>query len=261
MSKTDSKKPRILVLVPARGGSKGIPGKNIKKLGNATLLEWAITIGRAVPDTMGVYVSTDYESIANEGRRCGAKIMYRPESISQDQSTVVDMVNYHLAEFAEKGEEPDIVVYLEPTSPFRTVAEILKCIEILETQKLDAVATFAELNFHPTWLLTKDDVGGTQYLVPDSEPWSIIQKDDAVFALTGGVYVFNVESYKTQRPGGIFFGKTGFIVQTGPAIDIDTRFELETARGMLTYFNEPSLVALGLVATTLPKNDQSLEHA
>lgn len=241
--------PRTLVLVPARGGSKGIPGKNLQRLGEASLLEWAVKIGLSVPDTMGVFVSTDYSDIAAEARKCGARVLMRPDAISQDDSTVVDMINHHLRELDARQQRPELILYLEPTSPFRTLDEINACLRLMETGGHDAVATFKSLPVAPGQLLRRDDSGRLHPYAPGGGEAA---EPTRAFALTGGVYVFSVSSFLEQQPGGIYFGDTGHIVQTSPGIDIDTPFELETARGLLQFYTDPFFQRLGLVrpATT-----------
>ncbi|WP_298916305.1 acylneuraminate cytidylyltransferase family protein [uncultured Algimonas sp.] len=239
--------PNILVFVPARGGSKGIPSKNLQGLGNGSLLHWAVAIGQTVPDTMGVCVSTDHPDIAQAARDSGAEVLDRPDEISQDHSTVVEMLHYHLDAMDAEGTTPDIIVYLEPTSPFRTLEEIMACIAALDAGKLDAVATFQALSYHPSWLVTVDEHCCVQRLMPGRDAWNVAESEDASYALTGAVYVFRVSSFREARPKGIFFGKTGHLVQSSPAIDIDTPFELDTARGMLDYYEHPFFTSLGLI--------------
>jgi len=240
-------KDKTLVLIPARGGSKGIPGKNLQRLGKATLLEWAVKVGQSWGGAMGVSVSTDYEDIAQAALSAGATVLRRPPELSQDNSTVVDMVHYHLKTLEEDGRFPEVIVYLEPTSPFRTVQEINECMEALLKNNYDSVATFTALNYHPSWLLTCDETGRAEYMEKDQPVWSITSDTPHTYAITGGVYVFRTRAFLEAKPLGILFGDKGHIIQKSPPIDIDTIFELETARTLLEYIDTSELAALGLV--------------
>jgi len=133
----------LCVIVPARGGSKGIPGKNIKFLGQEPLVNWAIKIAFDIQSVnpSNVYLSTDCSKIMEIGKKCGAKVIERPSSLAQDKSTVISMIDHHLDLFKAMGKTYELIIYLEPTSPFRTTKEITECVNTLRRNNLDSVAT------------------------------------------------------------------------------------------------------------------------
>jgi len=236
----------ICVIVPARGGSKGIPQKNIKVLGKEPLVCWAIKVAQdlGIVNTSDIYLSTDCAEIENIGRDCGAQIIKRPASLAQDNSTVISMIDHHLALFKSSGHNYDIVVYLEPTSPFRTKEEVLKCIYALKNNNYDSVATFAETSFEIKNLLIEQSDGS---LITHPNLEASISSPEKAYVLSGAVYAFSIASYLEHRPTGIYFGNQGHVVQTSPHIDIDEPHDLNKAKNLLysligTYWNKLNLV-------------------
>jgi CMP-N-acetylneuraminic acid synthetase len=236
----------MCVIVPARGGSKGIPGKNIKLLGRETLVGWSIKIAQDIPNIglSHIYLSTDCEDIAKEGSRHDAQIIERPRSLAQDDSTVISMIDHHLELFQQMGHSYEILIYLEPTSPFRTRQEILNCVKTLNTENYDSVATFAETEFNVSELLTRNPDGSLGPVDRRLSEQTILEKS---YVLSGAVYAFKVDSYMRQRPAGIFFGNRGHVIQSSPHIDIDEPYDLAKAKNILqslssTYWDKLDLI-------------------
>jgi len=115
------KKPEVLALIPARGGSKGIPRKNIKLFAGFPLISYSIAAGRQAQSVTRVIVSTDDEEIAAEARRWGAETPFlRPPELAQDQTTDLPVFQHALRWLREnEGYTPDLVIQLRPTSPIR----------------------------------------------------------------------------------------------------------------------------------------------
>ena len=116
---------RILGLIPARGGSKGIPHKNSKLLGGKPLIAYSIEAALASAQLTSVLVSTDDEGIAEVSRQFGAQVPFlRPAALAQDHSPTIDTVVHALQYYRATGEDYDAVCLLQPTSPFRTAQDI-----------------------------------------------------------------------------------------------------------------------------------------
>lgn len=112
--------PSIFSLIPARSGSKGVPHKNIKPLGKHPLIEWSIAASQAASSINRVIVSTDSEEYARIAREMGAEVPFlRPATISSDTSTDYDFIKHALDWFSQNGCEPDYIVHIRPTTPFR----------------------------------------------------------------------------------------------------------------------------------------------
>lgn len=130
-----------LGIVPARGGSKAIPGKNIRPLLGVPLMVYTIEAARRSSLVPRTVVSTDSEEIAAVARGAGAEVVMRPDELATDESPTEDAL-IHVLEAL--GEEPDYVVTLEPTSPLRTPQTIDKCVELARAEDADAVFTVVE---------------------------------------------------------------------------------------------------------------------
>ena len=153
---------KILAVIPARGGSKGIPGKNIIELAGKPLLAWSI---EAVLDSQivdKVLVSTDDHNIAKMAKKFGAEVPFlRPQSLSEDQSASIDVV-LHAVDFLEQsGEVYDIVIMVEPTSPLRTGNDIVNAIRDLKSSDFSSIVSVVKIeSCHPAFLYKMQDNNG-----------------------------------------------------------------------------------------------------
>src|SRR5690554_133682 len=142
---------RVIAVIPARAGSKGVPQKNIKLLGGKPLIAWSINIAKKSKYIDEIVVSTDGEKIANIAKEYGAKVIKRPDSLAQDDSLAIDAIRHVIDCYREIGKPCDIVVILEATCPLRSVEDIDTSIEKLA--HFDSAATYVEatLNPHRAW--------------------------------------------------------------------------------------------------------------
>ena len=143
---------RVIAVIPARGGSKSVPKKNIKLLGGKPLIAWSIEVGLKTPEIDRVIVSTDDDEIASVAKQHGAEVYQRPEHLATDEALVIDALRDLSATLRKEGETAEIMVLLEPTCPLRAVDDVTECLSLL-VQGFDSVATFkeAELNPHRAW--------------------------------------------------------------------------------------------------------------
>ncbi|MBP9711153.1 MAG: acylneuraminate cytidylyltransferase family protein [Candidatus Pacebacteria bacterium] len=142
----------ILAVIPARGGSKGVPGKNIKLLAGKPLIAWTIEEAKKSKHITRIIVSTDDEKIASVAREYGAEIPFlRPQDIAQDLSTDVEFLQHAIDALRQKdGYEPELVLRLPPTSPLRNSIDIDKGIEaLLSDPEADASRPITEAPKHP----------------------------------------------------------------------------------------------------------------
>ena len=153
-------------MIPARGGSKGVPRKNIRPLAGKPLIAWTIEAGRTAQLVTRVIISTDDQEIAAAARQCGAEVPFlRPAEIAGDLATDVEYLTHALSFLKEKENyEPEIVVRLPPTSPLRTAAHIDEGIQtLLNLPDADAVRPITESPKHP-YKMWK--IGNDTYLEP-----------------------------------------------------------------------------------------------
>src|SRR5688500_6214722 len=136
----------VLALVPARGGSKGIPGKNIRPLAGRTLLEYVARAAAEAQVVGRVVLTTDDERIAGEGRRLGIEVPFlRPAALAADDTPMLPVIE-HAVQWLEQADwSPDIIVLLQPTSPLRRGAHVRASVEELRSSGADSVVTVVEL--------------------------------------------------------------------------------------------------------------------
>lgn len=154
---------RILALIAARGGSKRLPGKNIRPLGGKPLITWSIDVAKGSPEICDILVSTDDPAIAAVGTKAGAYVPWlRPAELATDKASSVDVALHALDWYeAEKG-AVDGLLLLQPTSPFRTRATVRKGIELFAKHGRQPVLGVSPTHAHPMWTLKMEG----DYLVP-----------------------------------------------------------------------------------------------
>lgn len=225
---------RVITIIPARAGSKSIKFKNLKELGGKPILVWSIESALATPEIDRVIVSTDGENIAEAARQAGAEVAMRPDELSTDTAIPADMIRHHIAELRREGDDFTYLVYLEPTSPFRRVSDIQNCLQLMDKDGLDSVATFmdAMLNPHRAW--TIDDSHHPSVFIDGAVPWLPRQKLPKAYQLNGAVYAFIADKFGPDAVG-LLFGKQGAIVMPPEySVDLDEPFDFVVAEAMLS---------------------------
>ena len=177
----------VLAIIPARGGSKGIPGKNIRTFAGKPLIVHSIEAALQCPLVTRTVVSTDDDQIAKIANAHGAQVSKRPAELATDSSLVIDTIRYTTRKIEEGGEEVDIVLLLEPTSPFRRMEDIAKCIQVLAENKADSAATFTDSHVSPNrlWRISENVVAP---FIEGAVPWLPRQQQPKAYELTGQVY-------------------------------------------------------------------------
>jgi len=220
---------KILAIIPARGGSKGLPGKNTKKINGKPLIEYTIEAAIASKLINRIIVSTDDQEIAEVAIKAGAEVPYlRPEYLARDDSKVIDTCLYVLAKLKEEDYIPDAVILLQPTSPLRTSIHIKEAVEVFLEKKADSVISVCDSNYSPS-LLTKIDSNGI--LIPVLDSYDIFNNRQAlekVYKLNGAIYIIKTSLLIKNKS---FFGKRTYpyIMPVEASIDIDTYFDFNLA--------------------------------
>jgi len=180
----------VLAIIPARGGSKGIPGKNIKKLNGKPLIFYTINEAKKSKFLSRIVVSTDDEKIANVSRRYGTYVIKRPKKLAKD-TTPSDAVIKHAINYMKKKEgfHADIVVLLQPTSPLRKVKDIDDSIRMLQLSKATSVISVAKVKTHP-YILFREKNGYLKPFRKDFEKHTTRQKRPVFVCPNGSIYTF-----------------------------------------------------------------------
>src|SRR5258708_262302 len=145
---------RVLGVIPARGGSKGIPRKNIQLLCGIPLLQYAAESALAARLLSRVILTTDDEEIAEVGRRCGLEVPFlRPLELAEDRTPMLPVVQHAVRSLEQAGDHFDAICLLQPTNPLRQPEDIDSCIELLEARSADAAVTVLQVpvKYNPHW--------------------------------------------------------------------------------------------------------------
>jgi len=232
---------KVLAIIPARGGSKGIPSKNIQKLGKIPLVAYTINAAKNSKMINRIIVSTNNKKIANIAKKYGAEVPFlRPEKYSRDSSSTLDVVQ-HTLQFLEKTENyiPDIVTILLPTSPFRPSNLIDESIKQLKNTNATSVVSVHKTRTHPFKAFKQKK----NFLIPfrlDYRKYYQRQKLPPFYHTTGAVYTF---WYKTLKKYGHYYGprmKPLISNRDEMNIDIDNKFDFFVAEMTLKYWDSYS---------------------
>lgn len=229
---------RCIAVIPARGGSKSVPLKNLHDLGGKPLLHWPIEVAKATPELDRVIVSTDHDRIAEAALSLGAEVARRPAELASDTAIVADVLRHLIAELRAEGETARYLVLLECTAPFRLPRDVQACLTRLHEDRLDSVATFMEahLNPHRAWTIE----GGTpRPFIGGAIPWLPRQMLPPAWQLNGAVYAFVMDALQPDTPS-ILFGRSGAVLMGRErSFDIDDTQDFAVANALLATGKVP----------------------
>jgi CMP-N,N'-diacetyllegionaminic acid synthase len=228
---------KILALTPARGGSKGLPKKNIRSLCGKPLIAHAIDIAKQSRYIDEAIISTDCEEIAQVASKYGTKVDARPPKFATDTALVADTIRDLIDRLDEQF---DYMVLLEATSPLRTVELVDNCIEKIVSQKADSLATFSHAEPPPTRLWTIENNLASPFL-KDADPWQPRQQQQDAYFLNGLVYVFHIPTWMKSNSKSIYFGKSTAVVTNQLSVDIDTLDDFELAEYLMRSKHETNI--------------------
>ncbi len=217
----------IIAIIPARGGSKGVPHKNIKKLGEKPLIAYSIVESLKSEYLDYVFVSTEDSEIANISKKYGAQVINRPPALAEDTSKTVDVVLHAIEYLVQEGIHPQIVILLQPTSPLRNVDDIDTAIKLFLENECDSVISVCEPDHSPFWCFRFDG----RYLQPLlGQEYKNMRRQDLpkVMMPNGAIYISSPESI--ARFGGFYADRMiPYCMPPERSIDIDTALDFTIA--------------------------------
>jgi CMP-N,N'-diacetyllegionaminic acid synthase len=204
--KIDKIMPRVLGLINARGGSKGVPRKNIKLLLEKPLIAYSIEAALNASRLDRVVVSTDDEEIREVARCYGADVPFiRPNELATDTTLQIDVIVHALRTFADAGEVYDVVVILQPTCPLRTSADIDGALKLMEQTHADTVISVTEVQGqHPFTMYTQQSDGLLEPLLKTDGAGVLRQQFPKVWWRNGAIYAVRTEVVLENR---VLYGK------------------------------------------------------
>ena len=221
-----------VAVIPARGGSRSIPHKNIAPLGGRPLLAWSIEVAREVTAIERIIVSTDDDAIARVALEHGADVDRRPASLAGDDALVIDALRELLGRLATAGALPRVAVLLEPTCPLRSPGDVEACLALLDDDAIDSVATFVSAALNPLRAWRIENQHPTTFL-PDVNPWLPRQRLPAAYQLNGAVYAFRADRLRSEHPSILFGNAAAVVMPAERSVDIDGPLDLLVAEAML----------------------------
>jgi len=210
----------ILTVIPARGGSKRLPGKNIKMLNGLPLINYTVKEAREVFEDKNIIVSTDDQAIKQTVEATGLKVPFtRPENLATDTTSSYEVLLHAVNFFENQGTKPKILVMLQPTSPFRKAKHIREALDLYENSDVDMVVSVKETKSNPYFVLKEENNRG---LLKDSKDATFTRSQDAptVWEINGAVYVINVASLK-EMPISAFKRVKKYVMDEISSLDID----------------------------------------
>jgi YrbI family 3-deoxy-D-manno-octulosonate 8-phosphate phosphatase len=238
--------PRVIAIIPARGGSKGVPGKNLRRVGGRSLVERAVDACRAGRLVDEVYVSTDDAEIAARAETAGGKVIMRPSELSSDTASSESALLHALDQLSMIGDEPEVLVFVQCTSPFIAPDDLDRGVELVVHDHADSVFS-AVATYDFLWRAS----GGFGLVTgqnhhPAVRPRRQDRQPD--FRETGAFYVMSAAGFRAARHR--FFGRTAVVqVPELTAVDVDHLHDLALAGALAQVIETPQQIDVDAVIT------------
>ncbi|WP_064606213.1 acylneuraminate cytidylyltransferase family protein [Photobacterium sp. J15] len=221
---------RILAIIPARGGSKRLPRKNVLPLAGKPLIQWAIDAAKEVASIDTVMVSTDCPEIAEISKQCGAEVPYlRSAELSSDTASSIDVVLDVIRHYESQGQVFDSILLLQPTSPLRTAADIEKAVALMAEKDANGVVSVTECEHSPLWCNTLPDDLGMDNFIPEELTATRSQDLPTYYRLNGAVYL--VKTNVVKKESTLFPKQKSFalVMDNNHSVDIDNELDFRLA--------------------------------
>jgi CMP-N-acetylneuraminic acid synthetase len=224
---------KLLAIIPARGGSKGVPRKNVRLLNGRPLISYSIAAAQAATVVDRIVVSTEDAEIADICRSLGAEVVVRPAALAADDTPTRDVLEHVVAGLADEGYRPDAVLTLQPTSPLRTGRHIDEAVSLFAAYPdADSLVSCVEVPhvFHPLSIMRKNASGFLEPYLPQVQP-TRRQDKEAVFARNGAaIYITRTGRLKDYVFGGKLLP---YMMDPDSSVDIDTLDDFAVAERLL----------------------------
>lgn len=223
---------KVLVIIPARGGSKGIPHKNIKPLAGKPLIHYTIDSARQIVPDEDICVSTDDQEIIKCVEDYGLKVPFiRPEVLATDTAGTYEVLLHALDFYEQQGKKYDVVLLLQNTSPFRKAKQVKEALALYRND-LDMVVSVKECLANPYYSVFEEDSNG--YLHVCKGDGNIFRRQDApkVYEYNGAIYVMNAETLKTTHMHKMK-KRVKYVMDDLTSFDLDTMWDWKMAETII----------------------------
>lgn len=228
---------KVLALIPARGGSKGIEKKNIFPIADKFLIDYTIDAASNSSYVDEVFISSDSQEILNYAKNMKLKILHRPKEFATDNSSAIDVVNHFYKELFTKGyddtQEDFYLTYLQPTSPLRTSKILDESFELLAESKETSLISLTKNKYSPYKSFTLDKKQRAESLFEESKTNECRQNLQSTYRANGAIYTFLISQFLSNK--GFPSNKSrAFIMSNQNSLDIDTMEDIDLLKSILT---------------------------
>jgi CMP-N,N'-diacetyllegionaminic acid synthase len=220
------KQKTYLAIIPARGGSKRLPGKNILDLKGKPLIGYSIEAALESQYVDNVLISSDDDEILKFSQKFEVIAHKRPHTLSTDTSSTVDVVTYII----ERYSEYDYIVLLQPTSPLRTAKHIDEAIEMIESKNAEAIISVSEMEHSPLWSSTLSHNKSMRDFIKDEIKNKRSQDLEIYYRINGAIYICNSKELTKQQTFFLEDNIFAYIMTRENSIDIDEKIDFELAK-------------------------------
>ena len=227
---------RVLSIIPARGGSKGLPRKNVVDLAGKPLIAWTIEASLKSKYISKTVVSSDNKEILDISVEYGAEIIKRPDNLASDTATSESVVKHAIDCLESTGEVFDIVVLLQPTSPLRTSIDIDNAFDIMFYSDATAIISVCEFDNKALKTFIKDEDGFLQGVSNNKYPFMRRQDLPSVYTPNGAIYIINTKIY-LENQSLLTATTKEYLMPEFRSVDIDTIKDLDFLNLMLQHEN------------------------
>ena len=219
----------FLAIIPARGGSKRLPRKNILDLCGKPLISWSIEAALKSKYISKVVVSSDDEEILNISSNFGADIIKRPYELANDTATTFDAIKHTI----DNLEKYDYIILLQPTSPLRNENQIDEAIELLEEKQADAIVSVCEMDHSPLWSNTLPKDGNMNNFLRDEVLNKRSQDLEKYYRVNGAVYICKTDKLLENKSFFLKDNIFAYIMDRKSSIDIDEEIDFLFAQRVI----------------------------
>lgn len=232
---------RTLGLIPARGGSKGVPDKNAKILAGKPLLQWTTEVALACGLFDRIVLSTDSPALARLGADLGVDVPFvRPSALATDQAPMIGVALHALNALALEGYRPDAVCLLQPTSPLRTPTQLVAASNLLQTSGADAVCSVVLVppELSPHYVMKIDEKGRLEHFLIEGRRYTRRQDVPPAYVRDGSVYLTRAEVLLSEQT---FYGAhcAPLVLAADECLTIDTPADWAAAERRLSQWQAP----------------------
>ena len=222
---------KTLIIIPARGGSKGVPNKNIKQLNGKPLIQYTIEAAKKINKDIDICMTSDSDLIINTVKNIGLPVPFkRPENLAKDNSGTYEVLLHTIDFYKQKGIIYDTIILLQPTSPLRNEKHIQEALA-LYSDDLDMLVSVKETESNPYYVLFEENKNG--YLQKSKEG-NFTRRQDCpkVWEYNGAIYIINVKAL-LQKNMGEFKKIKKYIMDSKSSLDIDTKLDFALAEYLI----------------------------